>query len=326
MHLGHSTDALFKAVFSAPEEAVGLIRSLLPPDLAAAIDWSTLALAPGTFVDEALAQRHTDLLFVVHLRGAPVFLYVLLEHKARAERFVALSLAGYLVRIWHGWRVEHPNEASLPQIIPIVVHHGRRPWREPTQLRELIAAGSPAAADAAGQFGADLRFVLCDLTGVDDHDLRRRPLQPLGRVALAFLARLRGALPGDVIAIVRRWLDQVARVLAAPDGAQRLLVLWSYLLMVTDVPVDELAAVVAELGAEARELMTTTGHRLRAEGRQEGRTEGRGDLLLVQLRTRFGEVAEATERRVRAATDQELERWAIAILRAATLDEVLQGP
>ena len=184
--------------------------------------------------------------------------------------------------------------------------------------------------DAAGQFGADLRFVLCDLTGVDDRDLRRRPLQPLGRVALAFLARLRGAASSTVLATVRGWLDEVARVLAAPDGAQRLLVLWSYLLMVTDVPVDELAAVVEEIGAEARELMTSTGHRLRAEGRKEGRKEGhkegRGDLLLVQLRTRFGEVAEATERRVRAATDQELERWAIAIRRAASLDEVLQGP
>ncbi|MFO0714458.1 MAG: Rpn family recombination-promoting nuclease/putative transposase [Sandaracinus sp.] len=55
-------DALFKAVFSSPEHAEAELRAVLPARLARRIDWSTLALAGGSFVDEALKERHSDLL------------------------------------------------------------------------------------------------------------------------------------------------------------------------------------------------------------------------------------------------------------------------
>ncbi|MFO0715101.1 MAG: Rpn family recombination-promoting nuclease/putative transposase [Sandaracinus sp.] len=47
-------DALFKAVFSLPEHAEAELRAVLPARLARRIDWSTLALAGGSFIDEAL--------------------------------------------------------------------------------------------------------------------------------------------------------------------------------------------------------------------------------------------------------------------------------
>jgi predicted transposase YdaD len=49
MHQPH--DKLFKAGFSDPETTARFLRSQLPPALTAAIDWSSLRLEPGSFID-----------------------------------------------------------------------------------------------------------------------------------------------------------------------------------------------------------------------------------------------------------------------------------
>ena len=54
MHQPH--DKLFKAGFSDPETTARFLRSQLPPALTAAIDWSSLRLEPGSFIDSHLIQ------------------------------------------------------------------------------------------------------------------------------------------------------------------------------------------------------------------------------------------------------------------------------
>ena len=51
-------DALVKATFSQPEHAAGILRHVLPPALVARLALPTLALRPGSYVDEALRERH----------------------------------------------------------------------------------------------------------------------------------------------------------------------------------------------------------------------------------------------------------------------------
>ncbi len=60
-------DAFFKEVFSQAKAAEAEIEAMLPPDLAAELDFSTAELIPGSFVDEQLSERHSDLLWSVRL-------------------------------------------------------------------------------------------------------------------------------------------------------------------------------------------------------------------------------------------------------------------
>ena len=55
---------------------------------------------------------------------------------------------------------------------------------------------------------------------------------------------------------------------------------------------------------------------------QEGRAEGRRQLLEEQLREAFGPLAEETLLRLNGASDAELGRWGKRILKATTLAEV----
>jgi len=64
----------------------------------------------------------------------------------------------------------------------------------------------------------------------------------------------------------------------------------------------------------------------RQEGRQEGRKEGELNLLLRQLRARFGELPAATVARIEAADTAEIEQWGERVLSAMTLADVFDDP
>jgi hypothetical protein len=62
------------------------------------------------------------------------------------------------------------------------------------------------------------------------------------------------------------------------------------------------------------------------QGRKQGLNEGARSLLLRQLSARFGNLPAAVVSRIGAAGAKEIERWGERVLKAQTLDEVLDDP
>ena len=75
-------------MFGNPENAASELRLVLPAEASALIDWPSLKLCPGSFVDPQLVERHTDLLFTVRYAGRDAQLYVLFEHQSTPDRFL----------------------------------------------------------------------------------------------------------------------------------------------------------------------------------------------------------------------------------------------
>lgn len=67
----------------------------------------------------------------------------------------------------------------------------------------------------------------------------------------------------------------------------------------------------------------TLADMLREQGRKEGELDGWRKILVLQLRVRFGDLAEGVVERIRAAGREQLESWTERVLTARTLDEVL---
>ncbi|HVH97160.1 MAG TPA: Rpn family recombination-promoting nuclease/putative transposase, partial [Enhygromyxa sp.] len=88
-------DALFKAAFEQAEHAAALLRESLTPSVSAAIAWHTIAPLPGTYIDPALADHHSDLLFSVQLDGKEALVYVLLEHQSTKHAYMPLRMLHY---------------------------------------------------------------------------------------------------------------------------------------------------------------------------------------------------------------------------------------
>lgn len=88
-------DKLFRTVFSDIEEAALFLREHLPVSLVGQIEWSSLRLVETGFVDEALRDSKSDLLYTAQMRRseATLMLYLLCEHQSQPDAVDALSAA-----------------------------------------------------------------------------------------------------------------------------------------------------------------------------------------------------------------------------------------
>jgi Putative transposase, YhgA-like len=326
-------DALFKATFSNVEHAAGELRHALRPALAARIDFSTLALESGSFVDEVLKERQSDLLFSASIRGVRVLLYLLFEHQSTVEELMAFRLLRYLVRIWERFLDHHPDARRLPAIVPVVLHHSTTGWTAATAFEDLLDLDDEARA-AMGEHVPRLRFVLDDISLEEDDALRARAMTALARLVLFCLRHARE--PAVLLARLRRLRDLIDEVRRAPNGVEALQKVWHYILETNDREEPEQVArqLLAAVGDDGKEEIVSAAEKLvergRIEGRLEGRIEGRREelrqTLLKLLAARFGVLPADTVDRVNAAEKAQLDRWFDRALTAISLDDALRNP
>ena len=321
-------DALVKVVFGKPEHAQGMLRAVVPAAMAEKLAWSTLTLCPGSFVDLALKEQHTDLLYSATWHdGGEVLVYFLFEHLStppKKDSLLAFRLLRYQVRIWDEWLANHPTAKSLPMILPIVMYHGATPWLEPRLFDALLdvpASVRPAVAPYLVQFA----YLLNDLSEISDDELRNGAMQTaLAKLATISLKHARTS--ADFLKILVRWMDVAREVTTAPNGLSALAQVLCYILEVNDhVQREALQALLErEIGPEAKEAIMTAGQQILEEGRQEGRREGECAVLLRQLRRRFGTAVNTDiEQRIARASIEQIDTWTERVLSATTLTELL---
>jgi predicted transposase YdaD len=68
--------------------------AVLPEEVTRHIDWSTLRVEPGSFIDSGDTDRFADLLFSARASGSEAFFYVLFEHQSTVDRFMPPRLLG----------------------------------------------------------------------------------------------------------------------------------------------------------------------------------------------------------------------------------------
>jgi hypothetical protein len=170
---------------------------------------------------------------------------------------------------------------------------------------------------------------------IDEGDRGARPFPPLRpcsplrglRAALVCLTRVRGAK--DVLGVLGRFQGAFTAVLQAPTGVGALALLISYILQATEAPPEQLQPFFDQLGERAKEAFMTGAQMLiergKAEGRAGGEAKGKAELLLRQMRRKYGRVPAGVAKRLRGAASADLDRWAERVLTEASLDEVFEG-
>ncbi|MFT3768775.1 MAG: Rpn family recombination-promoting nuclease/putative transposase [Minicystis sp.] len=334
-------DALFKAAFTDPEHAAGHLRSLLDPAIAARIDFASLEVVPGSFVDEDLRLRHTDLLYRVRVGRKKALLYVLHEHQSTVDVLMVLRLLTYMRRIWDDHLAKHPKAKTIPAIIPVVVYHGEARWYAATSFAELFDLDDDDRT-ALAPYLPSFRFVLDDLSLASDASIRGRKMSAFGRIVLWALkhARERGRILEDLAP----WADLIKEMLRARNGQAAFELLLRYILEVRpDVALDELPALVAtSFGPDAeeatmnalerwleentREARRQAREEARKEALAEGQREGQREMLSKLLVAKFGALPDTAAARVRNASATELEVWMLRVLTATSLAEVFAEP
>jgi hypothetical protein len=164
-------DALFKAVFSRPENAAAALKPLLPEALAEATDWTSLTLEPGSYIDEELVERQSDLLFRADIAGTESRFYLLFEHQSEPDARMPFRLLRYMIRIWE--QIERTEaDKPLPPIIPVVLSHSERGWQVPTSFEDTLEMG--AMREHVLPHVPRFRYIVDDLTQATDEQLNTR--------------------------------------------------------------------------------------------------------------------------------------------------------
>jgi len=304
----------FKAVFSRENVAADFLRHHLPAEITSLMASGSLTICKDSFVDQALSEHYSDLLYSVTLyNGQPGFVYVLFEHKSYPEPRIALDLLRYLVQIWNQL-IKSGHHGPLPVILPIVIYHGRQKWSIGREFNTLFDA-PPGIIPYLPNF----RYVLTDLDAYSDEELRGQVILRSALMVMKYIFRdeLRGRLSG-ILTLLEELADQ-------PTGLDYLYTLLRYLAHGTDkLSRTELASNVELIFSRGNHIMSTIAAEWIQEGRQEGRQEGQreeaAELLRRQLACRFGPLPAWAEVKLKDATTATLESWAIRILTAQTLD------
>ncbi|MFO0985207.1 MAG: Rpn family recombination-promoting nuclease/putative transposase [Planctomycetota bacterium] len=326
-HLAH--DSLVKAIFTRVENAAGEFRSMLPKALLKQLKLKTLRVVAGSFVDESLRQRFTDLLFVTETKaGEPALLYILFEHQSRFDRHLPLRVYVYQGQIWQWWLREHPQARHLPMLVTVVLQHDHRS-RRGRSFGELFDRRSAGFTLLQAHF-PEFHLLIDNLSAQQDEAIRARSMTALVKIALLALKHARDS--ADLMERIVGWLGLCHQVKRTRYGTEALAQVMRYILSVSDhveVPVLErlLEAELGEWGraimGKAAEMLTKQARReARAEGKVEGRAEERRELLLRLLQRRFGKLPKDALERVQAASPETLLAWADRVVTATRMDEV----
>jgi hypothetical protein len=309
-------DAFAQAVFSDPEQAAVIFRTVLPEALLRRLDLAKAELQPSLFTSDELTGRRADFLFKVPLDGEDAYLLTLLEHQSTVDGLLPARALIYAGRALDRHLRLHPHAQRVPAVIPIVLFHGEGGWTAATELFDLYALPDDLAP-VLRHVVPSLGLLVDDLSATDDEHLRQRPGPVLARLALIVMRHAQAlrtapdprtvlrALASSVGDLLQHVVERTGRTVYMPE-------------LVELEPEEGEQVLVRALPAKVKEDVVTAAEKLRVQGRLAGKRS----LLLAQLTTKFGSVAAEIEARVEEADEGRLDEWARRVVTVDALDEV----
>ena len=134
-------DLSYRSLFSFPRMVKELVCEFVEESWVEKLDFSTLKRVNASYVSPKLKGREGDLVWKLRLRnGDPVFVYILIEHQSRVDRFMAVRLMTYIGLLYQDLlkNGELTPDGLLPLVIPLVLYNGEAQWWAPEELSELI--------------------------------------------------------------------------------------------------------------------------------------------------------------------------------------------
>ena len=313
------------------------------------IDWSTLHLESGSYVDKSLKDKHSDLLFSVKFNNKTALLYLLLEHQSTEDVLMAYRMLGYEVRILDRYLLKHPETEIFPPIIPIVLYHGKKQWSAAQDVRELIDWPDGYMEGWLEPHLPHLKFILDDITSITEGDLSARGLEVDTALVLRVLSRTR-PLSKNITSELENWFASFSIIIKKPNGYALFEAIVEYVLRVTDMDVIILKQVFEPLSSRVEDIVITTAERLMLEGEKRGikigeeRGEKRGEkrgikigeelgeergikigisrFFVSLLTSRFGGISLQLQQRIQEADEEQLQKWSKQLLDAQTLQDI----
>jgi ribosomal protein S4 len=237
---------------------------------------------------------------------------VLVEHKSEPDRWAALQLLRYMIGVWSRLKADKKlDRGRLPEIVPVLLYHGRQRWHRPPEFSALVRT-----AEARANHTPQFKPYLVDIGRIPESELTGGVRTVVG---LLFLKYLRRRLDS---AAARRLLDAMHREPIDPELREHFGRFYKALLEAKEP--EEVQTFLAEAAKrryhDTQEDLMSYADVLKREGLEEGQQEGRlqktREVLIRQLDRKFTLTA-ADRQRIQSTEDP-------AALDAA-LDEIVDA-
>ena len=306
-------DAAFKAAFEKPKVAKPFFQTYFPKEVVRRIDFRHFELHNRSYVDEALRERHSDVVYETRIQGAVAFLYILFEHQSTPDHWMVFRLLCYMVNLWREFRENHPDSITLPVILPAVLYHGERPWNAARSFEEIIAEG-----EGLEVYIPRFQYDLYNLADYPDEQLLLGDSMALG-VVLYLMKHIHDADFLDRLDQARQYLDTIR-----DPKVQFEFLEWAiaYTFRARDEKLEDIQRIMEASNNETtRGFVMTIAERLHEEGMQTGAQKGRFLLIQKLLNKRFGDIPSNLEKRLEAATPETLDEFGESLFDFKNLED-----
>ncbi len=305
-------DSFFRETFSRIEIATDFLTAYLPEQIKQQIDMDTLSMSQDSFVDKELRHHFSDILYTVKHRQGTLHIYVLFEHKSSPDKWIALQLLRYMVKIWELFRKQHPEKNQLPAIIPLVLYHGRSTWKIPKTFQAIIAQDD----DFLQQYSPDFQYLLHDFSFLSSEQIKG---EVLGRITLQLLKHIFNPQLSKKLPEIINLLQEVN---SKQTALEILEILLRYVVKGTKNFTEEDILKILEQTSMENSVMKTFIDEYIEQGMQQGMRQQGYKILSSLLIHRFGTLPDWVKEKIDNADIETLEKWSLRLLTADKLDEV----
>lgn len=258
----HSHDHFFRKIFSNLTIAKQFFEAYLPESFQAVIDFESMTLSKKTFIDPQLRESIADLLFSVKLAGKSGYLYLLVEHQSRSDRWMPLRVLRYMTDIMQA-HIQLKHHHCLPIVVPMVLYNGKKPYRDSCDLFDLFCDEKALAKQTLYQ-----PFQLIDLNVIPDAEIRTHQWSGIMEFVMKHI------YVRDILPVLRSIIRDLHELESA--GSRNLVVsLLNYVMTHSSLKANDnqqqfFRLINERLSKPVGEEMMTIAELLRDEGREEG--------------------------------------------------------
>lgn len=250
-------DRFFKETFSQPEVLIDFLNAFAPEDVRERLDYTTLTREVDTFTDEQLAEHFADLVFSVQYGGQAIRLVLLLEHKSYTEEYPHFQINRYLLNLWES---QLKQKQPLTPILPIIVYHGNRRWKQ----RSVPNYFSPLDKTLLAYLPA-FDYLLIDMSTLSNEKLPtlRSDYARLTAILLQNSRRKR-----ELTRLLDTFADVVRRLVETPAGQRFVGTGFLYLSYTSNLTKVELFGIFSRISSQTESSTMTVAEELIQEGRE----------------------------------------------------------
>ena len=130
-------DHFFRSMMKNQKVVREFFVTHLPDNIKNIVDLDKLQLDHTSYVSEDLREQISDLLFKTAFNGSSGYIYILVEHQSKPEKFMPFRMLKYMMAIMDD-HLKFEQNNTLPIIYPMIFYSGAKPYNYSTDLFDLF--------------------------------------------------------------------------------------------------------------------------------------------------------------------------------------------